>query len=213
MASQIDRIVSTLPCDAVTESVRRSTHALIEVCRRETAGQHLYGFIWGANDDITCVAWRAQTEELLTASRETASRANRVQPDRFDPFCWRVSNDLPIRIPEGEFDPGPEINAVWAQLQSHDLDEDTLFDAFEVVQERVFDAIIRGLKQFDAEYSWEGIDRSRFFLSAFIFDGPPKMNLLAARELNSAEVFAEFQQSYAPSSLDDEDYEEEDEDE
>jgi hypothetical protein len=110
-------------------------------------------------------------------------------------------------MPEGKFDPGEELNVVWEQLQSHDLDEDTLFDAFEVVQERLLDAIILGLKRFDAEYSWQGIDRSWFFLSVFVFDGPPEWNLRAARELNSSAVFDEFQRDYAPSSLEADDEE------
>jgi hypothetical protein len=90
MASQVDRLVSSLPYDAVTESVRRSTHAVLEVCRRETVGQNLYGFIWGANDDITCVDWRAQTEELLAKCREKASQAGRV-PVRSPGSVWMGS--------------------------------------------------------------------------------------------------------------------------
>lgn len=220
MKAQSKKLIDSLPYDAITERVRESTHGIFDVCRQKTAGQRLYGFVWGADSDITSVDWRANTEERLLASAEKWLAEVRAKfPDenltlemglhaeRFDPHCWKISTDLPVPMNQRDLNPSDAIDEVWQQVKASgfdddedDDDDDEVYEVYKEIQKRILEAIIRGISQFDSEYAWQDLDRTQILLSVFIWGGDPKLNLDAAKKLNGAQLFQEFKKRYAPAS-------------
>jgi hypothetical protein len=128
-----------------------------------------------------------------------------LNSERFNPICWHTSTDIPIPVDQRDLNPSDTINEVWQQLEAaldddDDDGDDDMFDVYKKIQKRILEAIIQGLAQFDAEYAWEGLDRSRFLLLAFICGGDPKLNLYAAKKLNPVKLYQEFKNGYAPGS-------------
>jgi hypothetical protein len=214
-----EEILHCLPYAAVAEEVHAKTPQFLAICRQLAKGRRLYGFILGADEDVTSLNVRGNTEEDLRESADEwvkklskskhAARvpAEYLEPDkvmqlqRFEPSYWRI-DDQRLSAKDRRQLPGKEINKLWKKFQSAvDEDHEDYFELAEAVQERLLDAIVDGLAQFDREYDWTGIDRSQFLLSIFIWDGPPELNLSAAKRLNTPEIYNAFQRCYAPSSL------------
>lgn len=190
-----------LPYDLVSEEVRRATSVFLNVCRQFTPNEHLYGFVWGVDSDISSLNFRANTEEGLVRGTDLwvqkhadpldrIHRTEVLNSRRYSPGSWTI-DDTSVGVEIRRQLPGSAIHGVWESFQAlcPDDDDELFFTHCSQLQHRLVEAIVHGVELSDREYAWSDIDRSQFYLSVHVWGGKADLNLSIAKRLNSPEIF------------------------